>query len=45
MLLINLYILQLAMPIAVSLATAAYLREVTQQLLVNLCGTEGRARF
>lgn len=45
MLSISLSLLQLALPIAVSLAVAAYLRDVTQRLLVDLCGTEDRARF
>ncbi len=45
MLPIGLSLLQLAMPILVSLTVAAYLRDVTQRLLVDLCGTEDRARF
>jgi len=45
MLLVILSLLQLTIPIAISLAAATYLRGVTQQLLVDLCGTEDRARF
>jgi hypothetical protein len=42
---ISLSLLQLAIPATVGLAAAAYLRDVTQRLLVDLCGTEARARF
>jgi hypothetical protein len=42
---ISLSLLQLAIPAIVGLGAAAYLRDVTQRLLVDLCGTEERARF
>lgn len=42
---ISLSLLQLAIPATAGLAAAAYLRGVTQRLLVDLCGTEERARF
>jgi hypothetical protein len=42
---ISLSLLQLAIPATLGLAAAAYLRDVTQRLLVDLCGTEERARF
>jgi len=38
-------LLQLTIPLALGLATTFYLRHVTRILLLDLCGTEGRANF
>lgn len=39
------FLIQLVMPVVISLGVATYLNEVTQPLLYDLCGTEDRARF
>lgn len=39
------FLIQLAMPIIISLCTANYLRAALQPLLCDLCGTEDRARL
>jgi len=38
-------LLQLTIPLALGLAVTFYLRHVTRILLLDLCGTDGRANF